>query len=306
MQSGTNKSRACRVAGLSSFWLRASRATLLFLVISGGAVAGCSGSDEESIERQNEAAGPARTGTPGPPQGRTLDEPTPDIERPGREGPPLGESREESVFDLRVGDCILGDLDAATQVELSTVTLVNCASPEAKFLLLDAFTVEPAEGPWPGQPYIDEQLGLCPVQTTLPLYPTAESWEQGDRTIQCFDDLTQESVFELAAGDCFSHEGGGEVIAVTIEDCSSATATYQVLDAFIVENSEGPWPGQAYIDEQAAFWCPLQTDNYLGPIEESWARGDRTVLCIDHLGGAYRATPRARLVFVSDLISRSV
>ena len=282
---GTNESKARPIAGLWPFWLRASRATLLLLVVSGGAMAGCSSSDEEPIERQNEAAGPAQTGTPADlPQGRTLDEPTPEIERPDREEPLPGESREESVFDLRAGDCLSDESPDLVGEEILTVTLVNCASPEAKFRVLDSFLVEQSEGPWPGQTYIDGQVAFwCPFQTVNSLYPTDESWEHGDRTIHCLDDLTQVTSFELVAGDCFSGELSSQVTGVTIEDCSSGEADYQVLDAFVVEQPDGPWPGIAYMEQQVNFWCPLATEFYFYPTQGNWARGARTIMCIDAL-----------------------
>ena len=95
--------------------------------------------------------------------------------------------------DLTVGDCIT-DIPDASLVQL--VPKTDCSKPHAG----EAYAVltMPA-GDYPGQAAIDEWQNKCPAElesysadamadesiVVFVLYPTAETWAQGDRAVVC-------------------------------------------------------------------------------------------------------------------------
>lgn len=111
-----------------------------------------------------------------------------------------GEVTEEvdnaDVFAIRVGDCLnTSDLD--TTDEVSDVPVVPCSDPHEDEVY-HAYTLE--DGEYPGEEAIVADadttcvaefatfIGLAYEQSVLdywPMYPTAGSWENGDREVLC-------------------------------------------------------------------------------------------------------------------------
>ena len=102
---------------------------------------------------------------------------------------------EISVFDLEQGDCFQ-DPDAAA-VEVQRVRVVPCAESHDNEIYL-AFDL--ADGAFPGAAEMDEEVdGRCfaafepfvgfdyfeSVLDFFAVTPTADSWENGDRTVYC-------------------------------------------------------------------------------------------------------------------------
>jgi hypothetical protein len=98
-----------------------------------------------------------------------------------------------TATDVKVGDC-LKEIPGNTRV--LTVDTVGCDEPHAG----EVFAVlQMPDGDFPGQPAIDEYQNKCEPElaTYAPnaitddsvqlyvLYPTAETWEQGDRAVTC-------------------------------------------------------------------------------------------------------------------------
>jgi hypothetical protein len=98
---------------------------------------------------------------------------------------------------VKVGDC-LKEIPDSTRV--LTVQTIECEQPHAG----EVFSVlTMPEGDFPGQPAIDEYADKCSPElaTYSPeaiaddsvqlyvLYPTAETWDQGDRAVTCIATL---------------------------------------------------------------------------------------------------------------------
>jgi hypothetical protein len=99
-------------------------------------------------------------------------------------------------------------------------------------------------------------------------------------------------VFTVQVGDCLN-DGGieGEVSETVVIDCaephdSEAYASIQIQD--------GDFPGDQAVEDQAIADCTTEFNNFVGldyqsssldfayyyPTEESWANGDREILCL--------------------------
>jgi Domain of unknown function (DUF4190)/Septum formation len=103
---------------------------------------------------------------------------------------PSGRVREagtESVFDLRVGDCV-NDLEETT-AEVS-VEVVPCAQPHDAEVIS---SFELPEGDYPGEDSIfqvadrrcSRELGAVASAEPFYFYPTEQSWGTGDRKVNC-------------------------------------------------------------------------------------------------------------------------
>ena len=138
---------------------------LLIGLISLSAFAGCQGtSDKERIRDSNEAAREGQTFNPDELSGTI------------------------SVFDLRDGDCF----NAPTVpefgiVDFEDVELVLC-SGDWRYRVLNSFAVD-REGSYPGDEYFTEEADFrCHRLYGVFLFPLAESWALGDRTVSCLQE----------------------------------------------------------------------------------------------------------------------
>jgi Septum formation len=100
------------------------------------------------------------------------------------------------------------------------------------------------------------------------------------------------SIFDLRPGDCFS-SGETAIVSVFVVDCSEQ----HVYEAFAVfDHDAGPddeYPGDQAIGEYANSACQPPFEEYVGiayedsiwyitsipPSEETWAEGDREIVC---------------------------
>lgn len=193
-----------------------------------------------------------------------------------------------SVFDVRDGDCLsfLGALDFQDTVRLEEVELVECSGPwEAR--VLSSFVID-LESPYPGEDYFMSQWReQCDRRSTLPIYPLPESWALGDRTVNCLQERfgqaePSDSVVlhsRVNTGECFNDVLASEGIAVELVPCTNANWTRRVLNTFDVPVG-GPYPGESYFAQQAEARCNLRYEYYVYPIPETWAYGDRSILCL--------------------------
>jgi len=99
------------------------------------------------------------------------------------------------------------------------------------------------------------------------------------------------NIFTLVVGDCFNGDIDGEVSAVAFVECSEAHD--REVFASIIMN-EGEYPGLDAVVDQADAACVTQFDAFVGvryedsiydfgylyPLAESWATGDREILCV--------------------------
>lgn len=90
-----------------------------------------------------------------------------------------------SVFDIRDGDCFDAPyLPGTSAVDLYDVELVSCSADWA-YRSLSSFMVD-LDGDMPEESYWDRVTGTqCPPLTNVFIYPHAESWALGDRTVVC-------------------------------------------------------------------------------------------------------------------------
>jgi hypothetical protein len=98
-----------------------------------------------------------------------------------------------SATDVSMGDCLAEMPDSSL---ISTVKIVDCADPHVGEVFA-VFTMP--DGDFPGQAAITEYQNSCepalpsyasaavadPELGLFVLYPTADSWDTGDRTVTC-------------------------------------------------------------------------------------------------------------------------
>lgn len=90
------------------------------------------------------------------------------------------------------------------------------------------------------------------------------------------------NVFDLKRGDCFSMGGSPQATehtTVVVATCDSNRWNHKVLSAITISSSSSGYPQKSFFDSQAER-CPSSSDFFFYPTRESWAEGDRTILCI--------------------------
>lgn len=180
----------------------------------------------------------------------------------------------KSVYDLEVGDCIVPpEGSGEEQSEVSRVKTVDCAEPHDGEVTA-VFDVDLEE--YPGDEAIFEiVIQQCPARSSTAIYPTEESWKEGDREAICI----LQSLFDLSVGDCINYPSSGELLTqVERVDCAEPHDG-EVAD--ILTMPDGDYPGDDAVFEYADANCPAETDFELTPTEESWSIGDREITCID-------------------------
>ena len=101
----------------------------------------------------------------------------------------------------------------------------------------------------------------------------------------------EDDVFSLKAGDCMNDYGDEEEVAtVPTVDCAKPH-DYEIYSVATIDGDE--YPGATDVDTQADALCVGEFEgfvglsfdesiyyySYLSPSEESWASGDREVIC---------------------------
>ena len=194
---------------------------------------------------------------------------------------------------LTEGDCIVfetkaDDFDA-------TPKKVSC-DEEWSHRMLGSFEVM-HDGPLPNDNYfLTQALQQCNPKHTFILMPAEQSWQLGDRQVQCLQESYGLSLSnpeklarltgmtDLQNGNCFNDapETYGEQVEVV--DCSNHWEM-RVLNTIQIPASEH-YPRQQEIDSLASANCDRRTTGTLYPTPGSWAYGDRSINCIqDNLTG---------------------
>jgi hypothetical protein len=188
-----------------------------------------------------------------------------------------------SVFDLRAGDC-LGDneiFDEESETEFAeqgSVSVVRCDGSDVYGRVAQLYLVEGEGADFPG----DEQVialaeSTCarPAGLFTYLVPVEESWDQGDRTITCIDLVG----FAYESGDCIAApEQDHRVIPCESEGVFADVI--RVLDLAADYTSEAPFPDQSAFDAGFDEQCAADSDYLLSPTADTWAAGDRLVVCV--------------------------
>ena len=204
-------------------------------------------------------------------------------ERPAAEPTPI--SAEIDADEIQVGDCINSTLPEGVSIE--SVVIVPCDGPW-QYRVIDSLVM--AGSDYPGEDAISQRASQkCDSRSTWFLHPTPESWQLGDRTIECLQDSFGLSVsdpakldrladlYSLVLGECFNEAPETGDLLVERVDCSGSWE-YQVANVFSV-SEEGAYPGDSYLQDQAEQKCEHPWDVYYSPSAESWGRGDRIITC---------------------------
>ena len=106
-------------------------------------------------------------------------------------------SAEIQVTELEAGDCVNSMLPEGISVD--TVVIVPC-SGDWQFRVLRSFEAADAEA-FPDESSFHSQVSEnCDRETFSYLYPPAEAWEQGDRTITCLQQAPELVISDLLEG----------------------------------------------------------------------------------------------------------
>ena len=229
---------------------------------------------------------------------------------PAAERTPL--SAEIDSIDVQDGDCINSTLPEGISIE--TVVIVPCAGPW-QYRVLSSFEVVDQDR-YPGDAFFEQQAyERCDRRYNVFLYPLAESWRYGDRTVSCLQASFGLSVSDpakldrlvrpqsLRSGDCFNQAPETDYSLVEMVSCLD-NWELRVLNSFEVADSDR-YPGNAFFDQQAFETCDDRHTTFFFPLSESWRLGDRMVICLQDSFGLSASDPAKlnRLVRVGALSS---
>ncbi|MEX0151956.1 septum formation family protein [Microbacterium sp. LMI1-1-1.1] len=134
--------------------------------------------------------------------------------------------------------------------------------------------------------------GCSIVQSII---PTSSQPVRDAGTGEVTEEVANGDVFSLRVGDCLNSTELGvdteEIQSVPIVPCSGAHDD-EVYSAYLMD--DGEYPGADETTEQASAACETKFDTFIGlsyqeseldfwpmtPTPQSWAEGDREVLCI--------------------------
>ena len=201
-------------------------------------------------------------------------------------------SAQVDVLNIENGDCIDSTLPEGISIE--TVVIVPCFGPW-QYRVLNSFSVE---GPnrYPGESFFTQRAyESCDRHFTHVLFPLPESWNLGDRTVNCLQQAFGLSVADpdkldrlvgyasMRSGECFNEafETGG--VQVELVDCSEGWQ-YRVLGSFELTGIDG-YPREAFFSQSASERCDPRYTEFLFPDPENWGFGDRSVNCIQESFG---------------------
>ena len=229
---------------------------------------------------------------------------------------PVGErtplSARITSTEVRDGDCINSTLPEGISIE--TVVIVPCAGTW-QYRVLNSFDVADADR-YPGEDFFGQRAHeSCDRRFTYFLFPDAESWGFGDRTVNCLQDSFGLSVIDpgkldrlvsvaaLGSGECYNEAPETDELSVELVDCSGEWEL-RVLNSFDVADADR-FPGEDLFWQRAHESCDGRFTYFLFPDAESWGFGDRTVNCLQNSFGLSVIDPGKldRLVRVAALDS---
>ena len=204
---------------------------------------------------------------------------------PVAESTPL--SAKISTTEVRDGDCINSTLPEA--ISVGTVVIVPCAGIW-QYRVLNSFDVADADR-YPGENFFQERADeSCDRRFSFVLFPGAETWEVGDRTVNCLQASFGLSVIDpgkldrlvnrvsQGSGECFNGAPETDDLLVELVECSGEWE-FRVLNSFDVADADR-YPGENFFRERADESCDRRYSSGLSPGAEAWGFGDRTVYCI--------------------------
>ena len=149
---------------------------------------------------------------------------------------------------------------------------------------------------YPGESYFSRRAhDDCDRRYTFLLFPVADSWTLGHRTVSCLQESFGLSISDparldsLVGGDrltdeeCFNLAPETNDVLVELVDCSSIWQ-YRVLNSFAVDDL-GQYPGEALFYQRAYDDCDRRYTDAQFPSEDTWLSGDRRVTCVQESFG---------------------
>ena len=144
---------------------------------------------------------------------------------------------------------------------------------------------------YPGEAFFGQRAyESCDRRSSHLLFPLADSWGFGDRTVNCIQHSFGLSVIDpgkldrlvgatsLSSGECYNEAPGTDGLSVELVDCSGEWE-FRVLNSFDVADADR-YPGEDFFEQLANESCDRQYSHFLFPLAESWGFGDRTVNCV--------------------------
>ena len=182
---------------------------------------------------------------------------------------------------LRIGEC----LSEAPETADLLVEIVPC-NGQWQYRVLNSFDAVGSN--YPSEVEFQRQASAnCDRHYTYILYPE-EIWP--DWRVDCLQESFGLSVSDpakldrlvslesLEAGQCFNDAPETDALQVEIVSCTGAW-DYQVVDIVPLPEDDS-FPGDGYIESRADRDCATNTDYYFYPTYETWAIGDRQILCV--------------------------
>jgi hypothetical protein len=170
-------------------------------------------------------------------------------------------------WDLQVGDCVLIS-------QAVVVTKVECRELHDGTVVA---TTSIGGSEYPGTEEVDRQVDeFCYADSPFftSSYPSEATWRLGDRTIICILPVD----FDMHPGDCVVYRADDAALFFQRSACE-APHDAEVLG---VHEMSGPsYPGDDAVDQWAEERCPVEADDWLVPVQESWVLGDRDVVCLE-------------------------
>ncbi len=224
--------------------------------------------------------------------------------------PPI--SAEIGSTEVQEGDCINSTLPEGVSIE--SVVIVPCIG-EWQYRALNTFEVVGVDD-YPGENYFLRQAyEKCDRRYSFYLRPSPESWDLGDREVVCLQESFGLSTTDKAKldrlvgtrsvmlGECFNDAPETDGSLVEHVDCSGEWQ-YRILSTFEVADSVD-YPGEEHFDDLALERCGERFTSNLFPSPESWAIGDREVVCLQDSFGL-SATDPAKLERLTRLAALEV
>ena len=210
------------------------------------------------------------------------------------------------MTELMDGDCVNSTLPEG--ISIDTVVIVPC-SGDWQYRVLKSFQVADAE-PYPGESFFLSQVSEnCDRQTSAYLYPLAQGWELGDRTVTCLQQTPEPAPIPTTAPTTPAPEptptpeptatvepvadaslSAAEVYArvapsiVFIETPTGTGSGVLIEGGYIVTNRHVVWPyesvwatfpdGAWFDDVSVIGWDALSDLAALGPVDISVAPAD--------------------------------
>ena len=197
-----------------------------------------------------------------------------------------------TTTEIRDGDCINSTLPEGISIE--TVVIVPCAGTW-QYRVLNSFDVADADR-YPGEDFFEQRAyDSCDRRSTQFLFPLAESWGFGGRTVNCLQNSFGLSVIDpgkldrlvsagsLGSRECYNKAPETGDLSVELVDCSGEWE-FRVLNSFDVADADR-FPGENFFEQRVYESCDQRGSYSILPIVETWSLGDRTVNCLQNSFG---------------------